>query len=386
MPKSRGRKKSSRSKAADNSSIGSISFSHFKLQGENQEEFRQAVYSAAQQNVAELPKHLNQIGEIFRERMPEGILATFAYYGSQGAVNAKGEVKSLSPDILQHHVELLQALALTVPMKEWGEGPPTPDVMQVIFDVVPMISNAFFQLRLLDRNKEDDPQKKAVISLQEKIRLRTQTVRNWGYYREVVAISRELYSSLDAKFSEELGVTATDFIDVSDALVREIEDRASQHMNRLAKIFKAKTTKDLVTLYFKHMPDLHGSADEFLKIIPEGTKRDGVIAMLLSHADLRHLDIMTFSAAQLSDLTGKPEEITQKVLQTISRMPGELVGAETMHLFLANPVWTKPGINYGPNFIFAMPQAIFSHVHEILREIATSAGLEKALKEVARFI
>lgn len=383
MPKSRGRKKRNHSnlRAAKHTSVGGISFSRFEIGGEDQEEFRQAVFSAAKQNVAELPKLLNQLNEIFRERTPEGILTTFAFYGSQGSVNAKGELKSLSKDILQHHVELLQAFALTVPLEEWGEGPPTSDVMHVVFDIVPKISDTFIQTRLLERNEEDDAQKQAVMSLQEKIRLHTQAVRNWGYYREVVSICRELYSPLDAKLSAKLGFTATDFIDVSDALVREIERRASEHMNRLAKIFKAKEIKEMVASYYENMPDIEGSPDDFLKLIPEGTQRDGVIGALLSHADLRHLDTMTFTAAQLSELTGKSEAVTQKVLESISRKPGDLVGAETMHLFLANPVWTKPGINYGTSFIITLPQAIFSHINEILREIIASAGLEKVLTD-----
>lgn len=358
-----------------------VAFSSLTMGGDNHEEFRQAVIKAARENVAEMPNLLDDLGKLLRERTPEGILTTFGFYGSQGTIGPNGELRSLAKGILQHHIELLQALVLTIPVDEWGVGPPTADIMQTVFDTVPKLADIFVQTRIVQRVEEGDPQKQAVMSLQEKIRLHTQAVRNWGYYNEVIAICRELYAPLDSKFAASLGFSISDLLDVSDALVKEVERRSSQHMSQLAKVFKGNTVEQLVRLYYKHMPGIEGSPEDFLKIVPKGTLPEGVKGRLLSHADLRHLDTMSFTVAQVAELTGKPEAVVKGVLDGLSRKPGDLVGTQVQHLFLANPVWLRPGINFGPGYIFALPQAIFSHINEIIRQLAGAAKLEDTLSD-----
>jgi hypothetical protein len=54
---------------------------------------------------------LAELQRIFRE-LPQKIL----FYGAQGSISEKGETRSFAKYILQHHIELLQALMLTVPV------------------------------------------------------------------------------------------------------------------------------------------------------------------------------------------------------------------------------------------------------------------------------
>ncbi len=378
MPKSRGRKKPVKKTTPR---VGGVSFDSFSIREEKHEEFKDAMLSAARNNVAEFPDLIEKLYEIFRETTPEGILATFGFYGARAAIGSDGTVRSLISDIEQHHIELLQALVLTLPLKDWGQGPSHAGVMQHVFDIVPKLANTFFQMRLLEKEEEPDLEKRAISSLQESIRLHTQAVRNWGYYSEVIRLSRELYSPLDGKFAATLGFTATDVIDIAENLVSEVERRSGEHITRLRKILHGKNPKKLVHLYFKHMTDQRGTPEELMAIIPPGTTRESMLGWIMSHTDLRHLDLMSFTAEEVAELAGKPKDVAESILSALSLMPGELVGKDVQHLFLANPVWAKPGLNLIGGFLFVAPQSIFSHINEIMRDLAETAQLETVLAD-----
>lgn len=378
MPKSRGRKKPVKKNA---SKVAGVAFDTFSIGGESHEEFKDAMLSAARKNVAKFPDLIEKIHEIFRETTPEGILATFGFYGARAAIGSDGTTRSLTKGIEQHHIELLQALVLTLPLRDWGQGPSHGGIMQHVFDIVPELAHAFFQMRLLEKEEELDLQKRAISSLQERIRLHTQAVRNWGYYSEVIRLSRELYSPLDGKFAAALGFTATDVIDIAENLVSEVERRSGEHITRFRRILHGKNPKELVHLYFKHMPNLRGTPDELMEIIPPETTREGVLGWIMSHMDLQHFDLMSFTAEEVAELAGKPKEVAEGILSALSLKPGELAGKDVRHLFLANPVWAKPGLNLTGGYLFAAPQSIFSHINEIMRGLAETTRLDKVLAD-----
>src|SRR5690606_19153465 len=110
----------------------------------------------ARADVEKFPDLINRVLSILRDRMPETILATFAFYGSQASILSTGETRSLSKDILQHHIELLQGIVLTIPAEEWGHAPSTADIMQTVFDIVPKVTDTFFKRRLINQVDEAD--------------------------------------------------------------------------------------------------------------------------------------------------------------------------------------------------------------------------------------
>jgi hypothetical protein len=378
MPKSRVRKKPVKKPTQK---VGSVTFDTFSIGEERREEFKDAILTSARKSVAEFPDLIEKVHEIFRATTPEGILATFGFYGARAAIDSDGTTQSLTKDIEQHHIELLQALVLTLPLKDWGKGPSHGGIMQQVFDIMPKLAHTFFQMRLLAKEEEPDSQKRAISSLQERIRLHTQAVRNWGYYSEVIRLSRELYAPLDGKFAATLGFTATDVIDIAEILVSEVERRSGEHIRRLRKILHGKNAKEVVHKYFEYTPDLRGTPEEVMKIIPPGATREGVLSSIMSHMDLRHFDLMSFTAEEVAELAAKPKEVAEGVLAALSLMPGELTGKDVQHLFLANPVWAKPGLNLAGGYLFGVPQSIFSHINDIMRGLAETARLEAVLAD-----
>ncbi|MBB3912133.1 hypothetical protein [Sphingomonas desiccabilis] len=382
MPKSRGRKLKKRVAAGPPGNPNKMVFGKLDFGIENRhEEFKRAFLESAREDVEKYPSLLDQLFGLLKECMPESVVSTFAFYGTRAAINAKGEARALTKGIEQHHIELLQGIALTLPAADWGKAPSTAEVMQTMFDIVPQIANTIFKRRLIAEADEVDDSQKALMALQEKIRLHTQAVRNWGYFSDVKLICRELYASLDAKLEAVAGYTFSDILDVSETVLTMIEQRGNNYMDALKRVLSARDSATMVEGYFREFPDLVGTPAELLDMIPKGTPREGIIGLLMSHADLRHLNDMSVTTAEIAATTGKEEERIDRILGMLSIAPGELANHKVEHMFLSNPVWARPGINLGGGYMFVMPQAIFSHINEIMWNVATSAKIESELSD-----
>jgi len=382
MPKSRGRKSKKRVAARSLGDPNKMVFRKMDLGfGDRHDEFKQAILESARKDVENYPALFDQLFDVLKERMPEGVVSTFGFYGTRAAIDDKGETRTLTKGIEQHHIELLQGIALMLLVAQWGQAPSTAEVMQTVFDIMPQISDTIFKRRLIAEADEADDCQRALMELQEKIRLHTQAVRNWGYFSEVKLICRELYAPLDAKLEAAAGYTFSDILDVSETIVTTIEQRGNDFMDALRRVLSARDGKSLVERYFHEFPDLVGTPEELFAVIPEGTSREGIMGFLMSHADLRHSEYMSVATAELAALIGKEEERVDRILRMLSIEPGELADRNIEHLFLSNPVWARPGVHLGGAYLFVMPQAIFSHINEIMWNVATSAKIENDLSD-----
>lgn len=378
MPKKNRKRK--RPAKPDSGKPKKFELSSFGVPVEEHAEFKQAVLKAAQEGVAEFPKILDRFGKLFRDREPIGVLASLAMYSLSGFVTREGTIKKPGSQIEQHHVELVQAVMMGVPAEEWGRKPVTPDVMEWVFDDTPKLANTFLFQRLLIPGEDADEQAKTLVSLQFRMRLHTQAVRNWGYYSDVIRISKELHAPLDAAFTAKLGFGIADLIDVMAALVTEYERRSNEHWNTLAKVVRGKSVQELVRLYYKYVPDLEGDPAGLIATFPPGVTREGVMGYLMGHFDLRLSGRATFTPAEVAAISGRLEDVVDRILRAVSRPPGDLAGANPDHLFLSNPVWTAPGLDLGDRYFFAVPQVVFSHINSIIRGLAEKAEIADALE------
>lgn len=358
-----------------------LKFENFGIDPEKHGEFKEAMLEAARAAVKEYPDLLDTIKNNFADSYPPQALSAFCGYGTAGFISTAGRQTEALPRILQHHCELLQALLLTVPLDEWGGKPITPDVMQALFDTMPKLSDTFFMQRILVGVTESgDEEEKVAQSLQERVRMHTHTVRNWGYFDQVVQTSRELYAPLDQKFLNAYGFSATDLIDTLFTMQAEAEERMSAHFNLLQKVLRGQTAAKLVERYFKLVPNLVGSADEMLSGLPEDVTREQMSGMIMAHLDLRLVDTRLFTPEGVANSTGKPKEVISAILGALSFEPGALKDVKPEYLFLDNPVWERPAISLDNGFLVPLPQAAFSHIHRIMERLAREAGLEETLQ------
>ena len=257
--------------------------------------FKAAVLEAAAANVAAFRPGVAALQDLFREHSPEAIVSAFAVYGLQAVPTPQGPRKALK-DIEQFHAELLQALTLTVPGLEWGVAPAFAQVMSTVFDTMPKLAMAVFHQRLVERDRQVDPAEKVVLSLQERIRLHTQAVRNWGYYTEVLRILRALYADLDAPMRAKLGFGPTDLVAIGETLVKDLEAQSSERNKALAKTFSGRNARQVIRLYYKHF-GMEGDPDDLMRILPPDASKEAAMAAVFAHTDFFLSDMVTHTSA-----------------------------------------------------------------------------------------
>lgn len=342
---------------------------------------RRAFLKMAERKTEEFPDHIETILQGFREKYPPHIIAVMAGYGLAAPVSDAGvSAKRLTSKIEQHHIELLQALMLMLPLSEWGEAPASPTDIQKTIDSIVELADAFFARRFKAVQDAPDLQARTVLALQERLRVHTQMVRNWGYFSEVVQISTELFAPLDESFRRALGFSASDLIATGRHLVRLLEDRNTENFKRLKLAFRERTIPRLVRAFFKHHPEMKGDAEQFLRAIPENVTLEQVKFRLLAHASISFVIAMSFTAAQAAQSSGLSIDTTGDVLDALSLHPGDLSGQDPERLFMANPVWRSPIIKAGSAYFCPAPQSLFSHIHGVMRSLADKIGSSKDLE------
>lgn len=276
--------------------------------------------------------------------------------------------KDEGASIGQPHVELLQALALQMPHSQQSFFPAGPEKVQEVCDLLLSLSAAFDNKRYAQLASAESEQEKAVMLVQERLRLHTHRVRNWGYFRNVIAIIRDLYGPLDPQFQEEVGVSATRLIDAFEGLVSTVEARFNEYRNRLRPAIQARTLQDMATEYYKAFPEIKDEADKLIallesKEVPLRTAR----TLFLSHATLFLRDLFIFSISGISQMIQLPGPTLKRVLGRLSLSFGDLETQNPESFFLANPVWTRPLIHLNEDeYCCLLPQAFFSFALPIL--------------------
>jgi hypothetical protein len=353
----------------------------FSVSEEDHPKLKAAMREAALAAVTDFPKTLELVKEQLRQRDPIGIMACFAGYGLMTTIGLKGGSEwTPLEDIQQHHAELLQAIMLTIPQDQWGRVPVVPDAMQTAFDLLPKLSDTFFLQRTLDTEKVTDERELAVLGLQERIRMHTMGDRNWGYFRDVVQISKELYGAIDPAFAAHHGFNCTDLIEVMRCMVSEFERRQNEHWSALRKVLMGRNPRQIFRRYFKYVPGLVGSAEGMLAALPDIDVHRAKAAVM-AHYDLRLADCATFKPNEIAKLSGHSPQVVEAVFRAISIAPGSLAEAKIEYLFLGNPIWEAPGIDLGDSFLFPIPLAAFSHIHRVMERLSSAAELKETVEK-----
>ncbi len=339
--------------------------------------------SEARSATAAFPGLISDILGVFREAYPPHIIATIAFWGLSHAGGPQGfSTTGIIKDVEQHHVELLQALLLTLDADEWGREPASALQIQRVIDAILALSNAFHRRRALQLETfADDPDRLAVALVQERVRDYTQMVRNWSTHSEMLSIVRAIHAPLDALFEAHHGYSASDFIDVIGALVALHQERTGGHFKLMKDIFSARTKKAIVHRFFARFEGVEGDPDAFLASLPKRVRLRDVKTMLHCHADRWLVTYMCVEPAVLAERTGKPAASIAKIFHVLGLEPGSLKESNPEHLFLANPIWSAPAMRIGQEFTFFSPQGIVGFLPTILRDLFRQADLAAQLEE-----
>lgn len=366
-----------------------FNLSIFKMSGEDHEKFKKGMHDRANDALQQFPNVTGCLTKIFTETDPPQLLACFASYSFRRYVGSDGlEPHTTFMDVQQFHGEFLQALLLTIPADDWGQFPVTPKAVQKVFDAIPKVSEMILAEGIASTPDNLGVEELIIRGLQQRVKFHTSGVRNWGYFQDVVKITRDLLAPLDSNFRNFHGFSGQELVQVLLAIINEFEDRQNQHFQILRKIARGKNYRQVIRLYFKLVPDLKGSSEEMISALPIDFPKRDAIAMVMSHLDLRLADYAAFSPTLITNLTGIEEAVARRILNAVSLAPGSLADRKPEFFFLDNPVWDRPAVKFGDdNFFFAMPQAAFSHINKIIDRLAKEAKLnEKMANRRADFL
>lgn len=343
---------------------------------------RANLLQEGEQSTARFPALIAEILQLYRTVYPLHIVAAVSCGAMSHPVGPEGvSLKGLIEGVEQHHLELLLALLCMIRRSEWGMEPASPIEIQAAIDAVKALATAFHRRRLLQLPSIQDPEAGFVVGLQEQIRDHTQMVRNWGYYSDMVRISKAAHAPLDPAFAKFHGYSATELIDVADALMAVYCERLGSRFTLLQEIFRHRTRKAIVYDFFARYEGVAGDPDALLASLPRRMTLRELRMMLRAHADRWLVMEMRVEPGIVSERLGMPLDRVQRIFETLTLRPGELIGHDPEHLFLANPAWHKPGLHVDDDFIFFAPQSIMSFIWPILRGLCEAAGLKSALEK-----
>ena len=334
------------------------------FEGLSDDQRRLAIEAIAKTGKEKYQGALSELRAILRRHHPLLVLSHLSSYGLTVAVDETTGLTKCDSDheLFPYHVEILQALSLQVPVAELCGEPFGPQVLTQVWDQVKTLCDAhnFRQVDPAGVHLPDDEM--AVALAQQLMRSATQAIRNWGYSSQVKRIARELYCPFDVHLLEARGFSASDVFDVFDAMVTEVESRQTLHRNTLVNLFRSSGTN--ARLLAENYHELIGldkkKAERFVEDLNvEQTPLDRVRSMIISHYDLRLIDVYTFLASDLAGSLGLDEERVTAVLDHYALALGALSSYKTEYLHLSNPVWEKPLVNMGAGEYFCVLAAGF---------------------------
>ena len=344
---------------------------------------RKEAIAAAYEATTAFPAYVQRIHEIFRETFPPHVIATISNWSMVRRVGPDGvSLDGPTAGLEQHHVELLQALLLTLGRREWGNEPADLNQVGEMIETLKSLATAFHRRRALAfEDIRDDPQRVTAAIIQERLRDNTQMVRNWGRYDDMVRIIRELHAPLDGPLTERHGFGATDLVDVADAVVGLTQERLTARIALLDGIMRGRTRKAIVRDFFARYEGVDGDPDEFLASLSKRTTLRQLRAILQGHATIGLPMQFRVEPELIAERLGKPLAVVAKVFRALSIVPAALRESQPEHLFLANPVWHRPAIHDGDDFLFLLPQTIVGFLPDLLRDLSIEAGLAKRLEK-----
>ena len=233
------------------------------FEGMTKEDREALLTKVATKGREEVAQCFEDLINIIKTYEPLNLLSMLACYGLTVFISDDGVESTESAEGLQQaHVELFQALVLSVPLDALGKQPVTPDVVQKVFDSLLQLMSSFSASRMQPVAPETSEADQAIGMVQELLRGHTQMVRNWGYHSQQNTIPKELYGYFDELLVEQVGFSATNTIDVFNALSQTVEQRLSERIANLSSLRNAKGNYELLLKYHELIGQGREEADE----------------------------------------------------------------------------------------------------------------------------
>lgn len=329
----------------------------------------------AKKAAATLPVTRDELVALMKRCDPSFFLASISRAALYVGLDHTGKVVkssgSWSKKLQQYHIELAQAMYLTIPASELSLAPCHPSHIQAISDKLFDLCEEFKSARYAETEHLRTAEERELLLLQERIRLHTLTVRNWAYYSQCKRTLAELLGPLDKECERLVGLTGTKLIQLFDVILRSIETHSNVDTQKLSVVWSKSSKREISQEYVKQY-GLDPDQVEALILIAHERRwgKRQLLAFLLSHSSLLAPQAHTFEITELAKLLSVAPDSLGQATNELSLAFGSLSTINLDHLFLANPVWERPLISAGQGrYLCFLPQLFFAFSFSILSSI-----------------
>lgn len=333
---------------------------------------------------------LSELQSLLKEYNPIVVLSQLSNYALLGGIGDE-VVNEGSRSISQAHIEICQALILKIDPEKFNLKTPLPEIIQKIIDSLKSLleSNLY---KNWNSNISSLSEKDINIRyFKDYIISHTQNVRNWGNFRQVNNISSELYAEFDDKLIKEYGFNSSQVIRFFNYLVKDIEKESTDMFRVFKEIRQSSDIKSMIQSYHAFVDVEKSETEGLLQYFKKHNitdKEDVFINFIYSyHSDQFLPKTFTFNYKAIAKEIDLSEEVVEGILNKFTYSLGDLRECKTEHLFLGNPVWTKPLIMISEEEFFSpMPQLFFSFILRAFDNLIESIDNNKLSDTKAKYL
>lgn len=341
-------------------------------------------------SIADYQTSLDSLIGIFEEYNIVTILSYLSDISLMGGIG-NNEIQSFSSSLEQSELEVCQALIFHIDFDKSGNKRPTFEVFQEIIDLLKnllqsniskMSDSKFLDLSI--KNKNIQHFKEYMIS-------HTQYVRNWGTFNQVKRISSELYGQYDNELSESYGFTISQTNKFFNYLISSVEKDATEKLLAFRRIKNSSTIEEMAYIYHEFIKVEKSETDSFFKFLEKHniTDKEYIFMELIypHYSDVILPSHYIFNYKEVANTLNIQVDVIVSILNTFSYQPKEDENINIEHIFLNNPVWTKPIIILDEESFFCPnPMLYFSFILKIFDELIDNINTKKLSERKAEYL
>jgi hypothetical protein len=324
-----------------------------ELSGTSRHEDRVHILQMERQLAREkFPQELAKLEDLLLQYNPFLILATFAFIDLT-YLPEKGKAMSESSPVEQYHIELVQGLILRHEEREFRMQSFDPAQFQELRDLVCYVAYLHGAKDLPDLEEGVSKEEFSQRHFRSILKAQTKGVRNWGYEEQTIEALRQLYGPLEGAIEAELGIRISLLIDAVRAQLNAIGKRLQEHFTKSKPFMRQKTIEAAVGEYLKAFKDTAVTVDGAKILIRDDDWTfENVMIWLLHRSTSFLLTVFAFEAAEFVGAYPAASENVKQALSDWTLSLGDLHDTNREHLFLANPVWSRPIIRATDSICF----------------------------------
>jgi hypothetical protein len=281
----------------------------------------------------------------------------------------------------QHHLELLQAMALRGLPPKAPEAGPLTDVLLEAAGLLEVSARIFYLSLIKGFKPQYDEKAKHRALLLQWIRGTTQGVRGEFNRPQLDRFLRAIFSHLDNDFAEIHGMTASDLLETVQRLLRTIENKVNQYARFELRIRNSHKPEKALKIYCEAFPEENVRRDSIIADASAKGVAPHQMRFYLIEQAATHLLQGFWSFGENEILAACPTGTTaaKRAIEAWSWAFGELKDYPVEHIYLANPVWDRPFVRLaGERFFWPNPASYLSFGFEMFELLmAANATLLK---------